>query len=118
MSQAVAYNSFPVVAGQDIDLNLTIQDSAGTTVDLTGATLRFVLTTPNNNGIVLDSDSSPQGATYAITSAADGEVTVSITDENMDGLLGDYYYEVKVTDSAGDEGVTNRGIITVEEAVT
>ena len=118
MGEAVNYSSFPLVAGQDITLTISVTDSAGAAVDLTGASARFVLSTPNDRVTVLDSADSPQTATCAVTNEAGGVVTVTITAANSAALLGDYYYEIKVTDSAGAESVTNRGIITFETTTT
>lgn len=118
MSQAVNYSSFPLSAGQDVSLNLTIVDSAGAAFDLTGASLRFIMATALDRNVVIDTATSPQTASYTVTDATAGEVTVSITDTNTDALLGDYYYEVKITDSSSTEGVTNRGIITFEASTT
>lgn len=116
MGTAVNYNSFPLVAGQDVTLTNTVTDTAGAAVDLTGAAARFLLTTPNDGTTVLDSDAAT--ATCTVTNEAGGIVTVTLTDENTAALLGDYYYEIKVTDSAGAENVTNRGIITFEKTTT
>ena len=115
-----AYNSFPLSAGQDVDFVITVVDQNAAAVDLTGASIRFKMTYPNDKqGTALaDTTDSPQTATYTITDAVNGVVTVSLADTVTDPLLGDYYYEMKVTDSAGDEGITNRGIITFEESVT
>lgn len=118
MTEAVAYNSFPISAGADIDLDLSIIDSADAAVDLTNATLRFLATETNSGTAVLDSASSPQTATITVTDATGGLATVSLADDDTASLLGDYYYEVKVTDVTGIESVTNRGIITVEASVT
>ena len=116
---ATAYNSFAYSAGQDMDLNLTIVDASGNAVDLTGAIIRFVATKSNDlTNPVCDTAASPQTATYTITGEATGEVTITIADTVTDSFLGDYYYEVKVTDAAGAEGITNRGVLTFEASVT
>lgn len=115
---AIAYNSFAFSAGQDMDLNLSIVDLAGAAVSLVGATIHFRMATPNDDGVVASSDDSPQTASYVITNDAGGLVTISIADTITDAFLGDYYYEVKVEDQDGNEGITNRGIITFEKAIT
>ena len=113
------YNSFPLSAGQDVDFVISVVDRDGAAVDLTGAEIRFVMTYPNDKTITFaDTAGSPTVGTYEITDAVGGEVTVSLADTVTDNLVGDYYYEMKVTSSDGDEGITNRGIITFEEAVT
>ena len=118
MTTTVAYQSFPIQAGQDIDLKWTVTDKAGTVVDLTGASLRFVMARSKRSSAVIDSDASPATAAITVTDAVNGLVTVSLTDTDLDALLGDYYYELKVTDSAGNESVSARGIITVEHSIT
>lgn len=118
MTEAIAFNSFPLQAGQDVDLNITVVDSDGVAKDLTGASLRFAMARGPGKTPVIDSAASPQTATYSITDAANGLVTVSMADTITDSLSGDYYYEVKVTDGAGAESITNRGWITVELSLT
>ena len=115
---AIAYNSFAFSAGQDMDLNLSIVDSNGNAASLVGATVHFKMATPNDLGVVASTEDSPQTASYVITDDSGGLVTISIADTVTDALLGDYYYEVKITDQDGDEGITNRGIITFERALT
>ncbi len=118
MGEAVSYNSFPLTQGTDESLNLAITDAAGAAVDLTGATVTFVLATPNDGTteLTLTTTSSPQGIT--ITDASGGLVSVPLVDSDTDSLLGDYQYEVKITESDGSESITNRGIITFERAIT
>ena len=118
MSEAVAYNSFAVQAGQDINLDFTITDSAGSAVNLNGATVRFAAARTVGSTPVLDTTASPQTATITFSSPISNTFTASIKDTDSDGLRGDYYYEVKITDSSGNEAISNRGIITFEQALT
>ncbi len=43
---------------------------------------------------------------------------MTITDENTEALLGDYYFECKITDSSSQEAVVARGWISFAENLT
>ena len=118
MTEAVGYNSFIVQAGQDIDLGFTIVDNNGDAVSLSGVTVRFAAARSIGSTPVLDTDADPQTAATTFPSPMDNTFIVSISDTDCDDLRGDYYYEVKITDSSGNESITNRGIITFEQALT
>jgi len=107
------YTSFPLIAGNDDSITIAITDCDGAVVDLSGATIRFLAYTPNDQGIVLDSAASPQTATITVTNDVGGVLVVALADTDTAALLGDYKYELKVTLS-GAEQVTNQGIITFE----
>ena len=115
---SIAYQSFGLQQGQNVELPITVVDSAGSAVDLTGASARFAMARNTSATPVVDSNASPQTATITFTNAAAGLLTVAIDDTALDGLTGDYYYEVKATDSSTNESVIARGWITMEAALT
>lgn len=116
---SVPYQSFGLQQGQNVELPITIVDNAGTAVDLTGATARFAMArSPISSTPVIDSAASPATATVTFTDAVNGLVTVTIDDSDLDALQGDYYYELKITDSSMNESITTRGWISVEPALT
>lgn len=108
------------MSGDQLVLPITVKDNAGAIVPLSGATARFAMARSQTGVPVIDSEASPATASVVIdpASPATGLVTVTITDENTDVLIGDYYYELKVTDSAGREAVTTRGWISFAENLT
>lgn len=110
--------SFPVMSGETLILPLTIKDNDAALVNMTGASARFAMARRPKGTPVIDSDASPATATVVVTAANGGPVTVTITDENTEALEGDYYYECKVTDSGGQEAVTNRGWISFAPNLT
>ena len=118
MSEALVYQSFPLNAGQDVDFPFTITDKQGAAVDLTGATARFVLSRTRSSTPILDSSASPATATITFTDRPNGLLTVSLTDANTDSLVGDYYYQLKIVDASGNEGVAAQGWITFEPSPT
>ena len=118
MSQA--YQSFAIQQGQDVDLSIVCSDDDGTFLDFTGMSGRFAAARDEDSTPVLDSDASPFTASVTLSSSSplDGVVTVALRDTDLDSLEGDYYYELKLTDSNGYETVAARGIISVEKALT
>lgn len=111
-------NSFGLQQGQDVILNNTIVDGSGDVLDITGATFRFAMARSPGGIAVIDSAASPMTAVCAIVSASDGTMTVTLKDTDLDGLEGDYYYELKMTDASGSESITNKGWISMQAALT
>lgn len=110
--------SFPAMSGDQLVLPITVVDNDDAAVDLTGGSGRFAMARGPGKTPVIDSAASPATATVVLTTPGSGLLTVTITDENTEALIGDYYYEVKFTDSGGNEGVTTRGWISFAENLT
>lgn len=119
MSQLLVPQSWVAQSGDTIRLPITVKDNAGVIVDLTGATVRFAIARGPDQSPDIDSAASPPTATAVIDApATDGKITVTISDENTEPLLGDYYYECKVEDALGNESVVVRGYGTFTENLT
>lgn len=116
MSNALEFQSFTIQAGQDVNLNFTVTDRAGATRDISGTSIRFALSRKAWSNPLLDS--SEGTATVTITSGVQGRFTVALSDTNTDNLIGDYYYEVKITDGAGNETIAARGLVSFEPSIT
>ena len=100
------------MSGDQLVLPITTRDNDGALVDLTGASARFAMARQERSTVLdIDSEASPPTATVILTDAVNGLITVTMTDENTDVLEGDFYYECKVTDNAGQEVVVARGWI-------
>lgn len=113
MAEAPAYQSFPIVSGDDVQLEFTVRDNDDAVVDLTGGSGRFAMArSVLSSSLVLDSDASPATATINIVDPLTGRVDVLIADTDTDALSGDYYYEFKWTDVLGREALIARGIMT------
>lgn len=97
-------HSFPMHRGDDRDLTFTVVDEAAAAVDITGATLTWVLAnqdpkitgSPAPRGSALVTKTVGSGIT--ITDAVAGEGTVSILPADTTGLKApaSYYYELQV----------------------
>ncbi len=106
------------MSGDQLSLPITVKDNADVIVNLTGFTGRFALARDVDKAILIDSAASPATATVVFTDAVNGLVTVTITDDNTEALLGDYYYECKLTDSSSREAIVARGWISFAENLT
>lgn len=118
MAQAPEMQSFPLMSGDQVQLEFTVTDNDSAAVDLTGGSGRFAMARSPSATVVIDSDASPQTATVTVISAVAGTVNVVITDTNTEALIGDYYYEFKWTDSSGKEAVVARGWMSYEKNLT
>ncbi len=114
MAEAPALQSFPVMSGDQVQLDFTVTDNDGAATDLTGGTGRFALAASNDGTIVVDSNASPQTATVTVTDAVGGLVNVVMTDETTEALEGTYYWAFKWTDTSGREVMIAHGYITFQ----
>ena len=113
MSQAPAPQSFPLMSGDKHVLRFTITDASEAAVDLTGGSGQFAMGRSPSATTSVDSDASPATATVAINDAAGGILDVTITAAIAEALQGDYYWELRWTDSSGNSAIAARGWITV-----
>lgn len=110
--------SFPLISGDQVVLDIDVEDNAGVDVNLTGASVRFAMARTPTGTIVIDSAASPATATAVIQTPSTGLVRVTISDDNTEALVGDYYFECKVTDTGGQEAVVARGYMSFAENLT
>lgn len=111
MAERADPQSFPVASGEQVSLPITVRDNAKALVDLLGGSVVFQMARRPTGTPVIDSTASPATATAVLTDATNGLITVTITDEDTEILIGDYYYECKFTDSSGREAVVAWGWI-------
>lgn len=117
MAQRPAPQSFPITAGENVQLEFTVTDNDGTAVDLTGGSGQFGAARKVGAALAISSAASPQTATISVVSAEDGTVNVLIDDSVTDSLQGDYLYEFKWTDSSGNEATVAWGWISVYDTI-
>lgn len=88
------------VASTDFVLTITAEDQAGNAIDLTGASIRWVLAAaPGGTELVVKTTG---GGGVAVTDAENGVFTVTLTDTDTADLDGVYYQEARITDSSGN----------------
>ena len=101
--------------GDSLDIVVTVEED-GSAKDLSGASASWAMSpTP---GDTVELSSSDSGVSVSITDEAAGEITVSISEATTEGLVGSWYHEVRVTDSAGDKSVVTTGRMAIEERVS
>ena len=85
-----------IKVGDDYSKVLTVTDSAGTAIDITGATLTLHLRAPGAAADALT-------ATLSLTTPASGIATLTLTDTQTATLTAGltYLYEITLTDATG-----------------
>lgn len=92
--------SSPYVAGDYLDLVVSIVDGAGVAVDLSGLqSARYAITAYGGPTTALVSKSL--GAGIVLTDDASGVLTVTLDNGDTGGLVGKYSHELEIIDADG-----------------
>lgn len=111
--QDIADNDF--VSGDDKTLRFTITDdgtSAGTPVNITGATITFKVTSGPTSTTAIIEKSTAGGIT--ITDGPNGVCTVALVAADTAALAGDYWYELQVVDASANTTTTTFGRLPIK----
>jgi hypothetical protein len=103
--------NFEIHAGDSRDIVVTVTDSQGAAVDLTGAAVAWQLARSAGSAAAVVSKSL--GAGIAITDGPNGVFTVTLDPADTESLTGLYYHEAEVTDAAGNRSTVLTGVATV-----
>jgi len=110
----VSYD-FKIFQHNTIPINLTIDDTSGTAIDISG--YKFWITIKTNesdsdvNAIVQNTSTAPAGST-------DGKITLTLSKTDTDQTAGDYYYDIQMMDLSNSVYTLFKGIVTIETAIT
>jgi len=104
------YN-FKVQRGADWSVLLQFKDSDDAAIDLTGATVAAQAWNEARSKKYADF-----GIVY--TDRSNGQVTISLSDEDTKKFINGLYYDVLVTDSAGIKEYYLEGVISVDQSYT
>jgi hypothetical protein len=102
----MANQDFQMFAGNTKNLLVTLKDTAGVTVDLTGATVKWVAV---RGKTVVISKETASGIT--ITDAPNGKYMIKLDSIDTKNLLGNLYHESVVMDSSGNVATVFKGTI-------
>lgn len=94
---------FSMVSGDDKTLSITVTDSAGDAVDLTGASASWALGKQGQAALVIK--------TGTISAPATGVVTIALEPADTAALAGNYYHEMQVTDASGNVSTVAAGAV-------
>lgn len=103
--------NFEVHQGSDKTLNFTVTDESGDAVDITGATIKWILATDQGASASLTK-------TGSVTSGTSGKFSVSLTGADTDGFSGMFYHEARVTDGSGTITHVVSGLVNIIGTVT
>lgn len=105
-------NRQEIWAGSDVTLTMSIIDTSGDAVDLTGATVTWKMAKGYRRRRVQPYKGAPKlTKTATITDAATGAVSIAIADSDIDGMFGDHWQQVAVQDSSGNDSFVGGGEI-------
>ena len=97
--------NFNLTAGEDRTLTMRATTQAGAVLNLTGATISWRLSPSQGGNAVLEE-------TGSIVSASAGTFSVTLSDDETEGLGGSYYHQALVTIS-GTTTVATAGRVMV-----
>lgn len=107
--------NFETFSGNDVVLVVTVEDADagdGSPLNLAGAQeVIWALAKRANATAIL---TKTLGDGVEITDAAAGEVEVTLTSADLEPLRGDYYHEMRVTNSAGQKATVMYGDVTLK----
>lgn len=96
-------------------LEVTVKDSDGNIVNLTGASARWALGHTAAGPVLASRDTTEGSVTF--TDAESGELEVEIQPEDTESLYGTYYHEVEVTDPEGYISTVFSGQLKIKQAL-
>ena len=104
-----------VFRGDDKTWTLNFTDSAGSVIDLTGATIFFTVkinkSDADADAIISKSQSSHSNPTGRVT-------TITITNSDTNVKVGNYHYDFQLVDSAALVTTVLSGIFKIEQDIT
>jgi len=107
--------NFEAVTGDNFNLNLTFEDSAGDPINISA--WESIKLTIKSRKALLDADAEYQG-NATVTSGVGGLATVALTPADTEELVGSYYYDVQYVDGDGTVKTFMSGIITFTRDIT
>lgn len=99
---------FTVRSGDDLDIRVTVFNLDRTRKDLTGATVKWVLT----DGVNVHA-SKDTTAGVVLTTPAEGIMTISLAGTDSAAIEGDFPHEAEVTDASGAKATVMVGTAVV-----
>ena len=110
--------SFSIVQGETLAMPVTVTDTDGEPLDLTGATALFGITRVAGDQLVAGTEATPATATAVVRDPqGSGVIDVTVEGSVIATLLGTYEWECRARDVLGGEVVVARGYLTVSQRV-
>jgi len=110
---SVYVNNITINAGETFSQPLTILNSSGSAVNLTGYAASSMMRKH------AESETKTADFTVGITSAADGLITLQLSSSTTAGIKeGRYVYDVLLTDNANLKSIVVEGMVLVRTGIT
>lgn len=100
--------------GDSLTLEVTTKMPDGSRVDLTNSDIQWVLAKSAADTPELSKDTASGG--IEVVDGPNGEFNVTVDAGDTEGLVGEYYHEAEIRDSAGNEFTIFVGTILIEES--
>jgi hypothetical protein len=107
---------FTMYSGDTVNVAVTITDSNGDAVDLTGATSSWVLTSFSGSTVYVTKSSGAGTITYGGVST--NVATVALTASDTDDLDGIFRHELEIVDSTNNVSTVCVGTVVIEAEAT
>lgn len=88
--------NFEMYAGDTKNIIIAVTDASGMALDLTAATVRWILKPPQPNAAIAISKSSPEIAIDI------DRITIKLLPKDTETLFGNFYHEAELTDQIGN----------------
>lgn len=105
--------NFSMYSGDSKKIFVSIVDSKGTSINLLGSTVTWVLL--KQNGIEVTRKTSPGGVVF--TQPEEGKLLVSLEPEDTNGLVGEHIHAMRIKDSSGIVSTVIKGQITIQRLI-
>lgn len=103
---------FTMWSGDTKVLEVTITDASGNAVNLTGATISYVLQRSVGSTVTI-SKTTDDG--ISITDASGGVFQITLDASDTASLSGSYYHECQITDTSGNVSTVFTGTVTMKD---
>lgn len=103
--------NFLVMSGNSKNIEVTIKDKEGNAVDLTGATVKWLVHSSGTQRVYKDTANG-----ILITDAENGEILISLLSSDTSSLSGEYSHELKIIDSEGKASTVAIGKMNVTKS--
>lgn len=104
--------NFEMMSGDTQVLEYEVLDEDGVAVNITDATIEWVLTASRNSATALITKTTSSG--IVITNGPSGIFQVTLLPANTTSLSGIYYYEAEVTTTGNSVYTVSTGMATIE----
>ena len=108
-------NNFVTYRGDDLSFKFNFADTDGVAIDITSWLIFFTLKLNKDDS---DSEAIYQYTAEAPSGSSDGTIIINIPGENLNTLVGPYFYDFQYVDASGNIRTITSGTITFNKDIT